>query len=99
MGGNDLAALEARLLTVVIGDRRSKAQLDPFAPERFPRRFAKPFRQCRQQGVGRLEQQDPHILDVEPRVILHQHEADQLGERARHLDTGRTAAHHDERQQ
>jgi len=48
--------------------------------------------------VGGLEEHHPHVLDVETRIVLHQDEPDQLRERARHLDAGRAAPHHDERE-
>ena len=96
--GDHFAALQAHPSAVVVGDRGTEPRLHVLAPQRFRGGLTQPARHGGEQPIRGLEQQHSHVLEVETRVVLYQHQADQLGERTGHLDPRGAAPDHDEGQ-
>ena len=88
-----------RRLSVALRDERVGAHVDAAPLELAPRVPRQPRLERRQQPVAALEQDDAHLGRGQLRVLVRQHQAHELGERARVLDAGRTAADDAERQQ
>ena len=98
-GGRDALAADDRTRLVAGGDPRPEPHLDAEPCQRLGRPGREPLVEAGEQARAGLDQHDAGILGVDPAEVAGQRMACQLGDRTRHLDPGRSAAHHDEAQE